>query len=134
MCPCVENVFLCKLMSAQVFMYTGLVSTLYSVYAGIMYYTLSGKGLVKPSQIQDLNVKHIIDVRTKFEYKMGHHKNAIHIPLGTLSKKTMKNIPLDDVILVYCNTGQRARMGADILRKLGYKNVYYIQGSYKTIP
>ena len=36
-------------------------------------------------------------------------------------------------ILVYCNTGQRARRAAEVLRKLGYKNVYYIESSYTSL-
>lgn len=80
-----------------------------------------------------MNIDYIIDVRTKFEFQMGHHKDAIHIPASNITKKSMKNIPLDDTSLVYCNTGQRARRAAETMRNLGYKNVYYIEGTYKTI-
>jgi len=36
-------------------------------------------------------------------------------------------------IVTYCNTGQRARSGAERLKALGFKNVYYIDGTYSQI-
>ena len=36
-------------------------------------------------------------------------------------------------ILVYCNTGQRARFAAEKLASLGFQDVVYIDGSYRTL-
>jgi rhodanese-related sulfurtransferase len=47
--------------------------------------------------------------------------------------KQVKGLNKLDKILVYCNTGQRARRAVDIMREFGYKNVYYIEGTYKTL-
>ena len=43
------------------------------------------------------------------------------------------NIKKSETLLVYCNTGQRARSAADKLNDAGIKNVVYIAGSYKSI-
>jgi len=36
-------------------------------------------------------------------------------------------------LLVYCNTGQRARFAAEKLEGLGFKDVYYIAGLYTSL-
>ena len=117
------------------YLYTGIVAGLYSVYAGLKYYALSGTGLVSPKEVKEIGMDHIIDVRTKLEWNMGHHIDAIHIPVQNLTKKTMDKLKMgkEDKILVYCNTGQRARRAAEFSRKLGYKNVYYIENSYTSL-
>ena len=43
------------------------------------------------------------------------------------------NVYLNEGILVYCNTGQRARYASEQIAKMGYKKVYYIDGTYKSI-
>ena len=48
-------------------------------------------------------------------------------------KRKINQINKNDGILVYCNTGQRARKAAEKLKKLGFKNVFYIASTYKTI-
>lgn len=119
---------------------SGIVSLGYTLYAGLKYYSLSGKGLITPSEARDMlrnkQIKHIIDVRTQTEYNYGHYKKSINIPISVLTKeklKQVKGLNKLDKILVYCNTGQRARRAVDIMREFGYKNVYYIEGTYKTL-
>lgn len=121
------------------YLYTGLLAGFYSIFAGFQYYTYSGVNLITSEnakkKIKDNKIKHIIDVRTKVEWDLGHYKSAIHIPGSQISKKNnkIKKIDFDDGILVYCNTGQRARFAAEKLVKIGFKNVYYISGSYKSL-
>ena len=43
---------------------------------------------------------------------------------------TLKHIDKDEPILIYCNTGQRARYASEKLQKIGFNNVYYIASSY----
>jgi len=40
------------------------------------------------------------------------------------------NINFNDKIIVYCNTGQRARNAAEKIYNLGFKNVKYIVEPY----
>jgi rhodanese-related sulfurtransferase len=76
----------------------------------------------------------VVDVRTDIEYWAGHYPGSVHIPVGRLLEEAYQTLPnLEEGILIYCNTGQRARHGAEVLRSLGYKNVYYIAGPYWSI-
>lgn len=73
----------------------------------------------------------VLDVRTNLEYNLGHYPEAVHIPTATLKEEVEqrlqdKNTP----VLVYCNTGQRSRAAAEVLKAKGYKTVRYITGPY----
>ena len=74
----------------------------------------------------------VLDVRTNIERDVfGFFPGSIHIPSGSLTKEVLSKLPNKDVqILVYCNTGQRARMATETLQTLGYKNVMYIPTSH----
>jgi phage shock protein E len=73
----------------------------------------------------------VLDVRTDMEYKLGHYPEAVHIPTAKLADEVDARLPNKQTgILIYCNTGQRARAAADMLKAKGYKNVRYISGPY----
>ena len=99
-------------------------------------YTFLGENLLSAKQakfmIQSGKIKKVIDVRTIAEYRAGHYRGAIHIPVNKINKKTTAELPKSG-LLVYCNTGQRARFAAEKLIDLGFKNVYYIAGHYSTL-
>ena len=114
-------------------MYSGIASMAYSIYAGLKYYAMTGVGLIKGENANKYDIDHVIDVRTKVEWDLGHFKGAKHIPVGSISKNSLKSIPKNDSILVYCNTGQRARRAAEKIRSYGYEKVYYIEGAYKSL-
>ena len=121
---------------SKAFLYTGIVSALYSLYAFASYYTYSGANLISSDiakqYINDKKITLIIDVRTNTEYNLGHYPNSINIPVNQITKDKL-NYPKDTGILVYCNTGQRARKASEIINSFGFTNVYYIAGTYKTI-
>ena len=102
-------------------------------------YALSGSQLIPPSQAKRLiksgNLTQIVDIRTKFEFDNGHYPNSIHLPVNKINSESVKKLGLkkDKGVLVYCNTGQRARVAANKLESLGFKEVYYIDGTYSTI-
>lgn len=87
------------------------------------------------SLIRQKKIDLIIDVRTKTERDIfGYYPGSIHIPAGSLDQPAIRNYPNKDVnILIYCNTGQRARAATETLKKFGFKNVYYIPGSHVTL-
>lgn len=102
----------------------------------LVLYGMSGEHHVTPTEAKTLietgKVKKVVDVRTAIEYKAGHYPGAIHIPVTAISKKTTQGLPMKG-LLVYCNTGQRARIAAEKLRVLGFEDVYFIDGTYKTL-
>ena len=73
-----------------------------------------------------------LDVRTEFEREnLGYYPKSLHIPFIELKSTAYEKIPSRNArILVYCNTGQRARRATELLRRMGYSNVYYIAGPY----
>ena len=120
---------------ASFFLYTGVTAAIYSIVAGAMYYTYSGPQLVSGSEAAEL-VKEgavVIDIRTPTEYNLGHYKGAKSIPLGKIGSAKIPVPSKEHPIVVYCNTGQRARAAANKLETRGYTNVFYIAGTYKSI-
>ena len=73
----------------------------------------------------------VLDVRTDLEYNLGHYPEAVHIPTAKLADEVETKIPdKTKGVLIYCNTGQRSRYAADLLKKKGYEEVRYITGPY----
>lgn len=66
----------------------------------------------------------IIDVRSFSEYQEGHIENAINIPVDGITSDTLKDIDSDEVVIVYCRSGNRSKQAALKLIELGYTNVY----------
>jgi rhodanese-related sulfurtransferase len=77
----------------------------------------------------------ILDVRTDIEVQtLGFYPGSVHIPSPEIPSKVPLKYPNKETkILLYCNTGHRARMATDVLHNLGYKNTVYISSGYKSI-
>lgn len=71
----------------------------------------------------------IIDVRGEGEYKRGHLKNAVNIPLGQIRDR-LDEIPKDRDIYLHCRSSQRSYLAIKILQGCGYDRLYNIQGSF----
>ncbi len=114
-----------------------VVISIYYIYKTWENFVFGSKNLISSQKakmlIKNKKIKHIIDVRTNFEYKLGHYKGAINIPISDLNKIKNYKINKNDNILVYCNTGNRARQATEILINKGYKNINYISGSHLTL-
>lgn len=67
----------------------------------------------------------IVDVRSVEEYKSGHIKNAINVPLPNIDEI---DISKDKKVIVYCRSGSRSLTSAGELHKLGYKYIYNMGG------
>lgn len=66
----------------------------------------------------------ILDVRTKSEYKSGHVKGSINIPLQELSAGLGKLKDKDRPIITCCASGMRSGSAKAILRTKGYSKVH----------
>jgi phage shock protein E len=104
--------------------------------AALTAYTYFGQNLISSEEAKRLikngKIKRVIDVRTATEWRAGHYREALHIPVDKINEKTVAELPKRG-LLVYCNTGQRARFAAEKLEGLGFKDVYYIAGHYSSI-
>ena len=74
----------------------------------------------------------IIDVRTKKEWNEGHHPYAINIPVSDFNTYDFNKLNKKP-ILIYCRSGRRALIAAKKLVKKGFKNIYYIGKTYKSL-
>ena len=122
---------------ATFYLWTGIAGALYSGFAALRYYSLSGTQLISAARAKKMiksgEIKHVVDVRSKFEWDFGHYPGAVHMPVNVISAERLKKFDKNDGILTLCNTGQRARAGAEKIASFGFKNVYYIDGTYSTI-
>lgn len=87
-----------------------------------------GRGQEKISLDTALSIKDfygtgatIIDVRSLGEFQGGHLSGAINSPLDTIEDEIEED--LDQVIIVYCQSGRRSKAASKILSDLGYKVV-----------
>lgn len=71
----------------------------------------------------------ILDVRTPEEYAEKHIPNAINVPNETIGEDVIPELPDEEqLILVYCRSGNRSKQASDKLVSLGYTNVYEFGG------
>ena len=71
----------------------------------------------------------ILDARTIEEYNQGHIPNAICIPNETIDEKVTTKLPnKDQLILIYCRSGNRSKQAALKLQQLGYTNLVEFGG------
>ena len=71
----------------------------------------------------------ILDVRTPEEFAEKHIPGAINVPNETIKSKKISELPREDqLILVYCRSGNRSKQASDKLAKMGYTNVYEFGG------
>ena len=66
----------------------------------------------------------ILDARTESEYVTGHIPGAICIPNETIGTEVPVELAdKDQLILVYCRSGNRSKQAAKKLAALGYTNI-----------
>ena len=71
----------------------------------------------------------IVDVRRQDEFNSGHIPNAICIPNESIDKEQPAKLPdLDQLIMVYCRSGNRSKQAAEKLSAMGYTNIVEFGG------
>ena len=71
----------------------------------------------------------VLDVRTQAEYDQGHIPGAVCIPNETIGTEEIPALPdKDQLILVYCRSGNRSKQAAQKLAEQGYTNIVEFGG------
>ena len=71
----------------------------------------------------------ILDVRTAQEYSEKHIPGAINIPNEAIGTEDIPELPdKEQLILVYCRSGNRSKSAAHRLAQFGYERVYEFGG------
>jgi hydroxyacylglutathione hydrolase len=76
----------------------------------------------------------VLDVRKEIEYADGHVKDAILLPLETLSDPgAMAELDDQHNYYVHCAGGYRSVIAASLLKRQGIHNLYNVQGGFSQI-
>ena len=71
----------------------------------------------------------ILDVRTEAEFSEKRIPGAINVPNESIGADEIAELPdKDQLILVYCRSGNRSKQASEKLVKLGYTNIVEFGG------
>jgi rhodanese-related sulfurtransferase len=76
----------------------------------------------------------LIDVREESEWAAGHAVEAQHLGKGIFERDLEAKFPAKDrELILYCGGGFRSALTADAAQKMGYTNVWSLDGGYKAM-
>lgn len=79
--------------------------------------------------MEDYDDEIVLDVRTPEEYAQAHIPGAINVPNEEIGEEPIAELPdKDQLILVYCRSGNRSKEAAQKLADQGYTNVVEFGG------
>ena len=106
----------------------------------VVFFTIFSCSLINNESINQINADELIDfvelndailvdVRTEDEYNSGYIESSLNIDyfsneFSVNTDKLDKNIP----IILYCRSGKRSSMSANKISKLGFKEIYNLDG------
>ena len=71
----------------------------------------------------------IIDVRTPSEYAAGHLEKATNFNYSSSSfKSELEKLDKNKAYFIYCHSGNRSKKALEVMRELGFSEVYNILG------
>ncbi len=74
----------------------------------------------------------LVDVREESEWAAGHLPRAIHLGKGGIERDIEQAIPDTSAgIVCYCGGGYRSALVADNLQRMGYTNVWSMDGGVR---
>ena len=75
---------------------------------------------------------HLVDVREESEWSKDHLPGAIHLGKGIIERDVEVRIADTAApIVLYCGGGFRSALAADNLQKMGYTNVWSMDGGIR---
>jgi len=69
----------------------------------------------------------VLDVRTPQEYAEGHVPGAVNVPHDQLASR-LAEVPKDKDVVIYCKSGRRSALAADVLAANGYSRLSHLEG------
>ena len=85
-------------------------------------------------ELSKKNKFQLIDVRTNDEFNINRLTKAINIDFyDSIFLIRFEKFNKEDNLLLYCRSGRRSLLGAKILVKNGYKNIYDLKGGVISI-
>ncbi len=126
--------------TAQLFEFFGnhtLLMLAFFAVAGLLIFTevrsrLSGMkqiGIVQATQLSNRSNALFLDVREVADYKAGHIPDSVHVPLKELGEhSTELEKYRSRPVIAYCRSGNRSNGAGGILKKIGFENIYNLNG------
>jgi rhodanese-related sulfurtransferase len=72
-----------------------------------------------------------LDVRDQQEVNLGMIPGAVHVSRGNLETKIEAAVPRDAEVVIYCASGNRSALAADVMQQMGYANVCSLAGGFR---
>src|SRR5512134_2665749 len=69
----------------------------------------------------------VLDVRTPDEYVAGHVPGAVNIPHDQVAAR-LAEVPKDKDVVIYCRSGRRTGLAAELLAANGYSRLGHLEG------
>lgn len=69
----------------------------------------------------------VLDVRAPEEFVSGHVPGAVNIPYDQIASR-LAEVPKDKDIVLYCRSGRRVAIAADVLVANGYQRLRHLEG------
>ncbi len=74
----------------------------------------------------------LIDVREDNEFEAAHAAGSTHMGRGIIERDIVGKFPEKDTeLILYCGGGYRSALSADMLQRMGYTNVWSMEGGWK---
>ncbi len=84
---------------------------------------------VAPGELDQLEDRFVLDVRTRSEFADGHVPGAHRLHAGSVMWN-LDRIPRDRPVVTYCQSGARSAVAASALRAAGFDDVRELHGSF----
>ena len=106
---------------------------------GFLKLVQDAKTRVKELTVDDVKAKLdrgekflLVDVREESEYAKDHIPGALWLGKGIIERDIEGKVPDKGAeIVLYCGGGFRSALAADNVRKMGYANVYSMDGGHR---
>ncbi|MFA5939379.1 MAG: rhodanese-like domain-containing protein [Sinimarinibacterium sp.] len=87
-----------------------------------------------PELLQRMPTLRLIDVRERGEFDAGHIRGAEWIGKGIIERDIEQQHPdRDEALYLYCGGGFRSVLAAENLQKMGYRNIWSIDGGWRAL-
>jgi rhodanese-related sulfurtransferase len=73
----------------------------------------------------------VVDVQNSRDFKKSHLMNARNIVFDEDFRNNLEDLDKSQPVAIYCTTGETSAKAAGILKEMGFKNIYLLDGGIK---
>ncbi len=116
------------------------LSTVFILFAMLFLMSCNDSGsteirVISPEEVNDAvyggEPQQLVDVRTLEEFNNGHLANAQNICVTDDDfQKKLVDLDKNKPVYLYCRSGKRSAKAAKLMKELGFKEIYDMEGGY----